>query len=878
MIGKLISHYRIIEKIGRGGMGEVYLAVDTRLERRVALKFLPQELTSDADARQRFEREAKAVAALSHPNIVTIHEIGEHEGQVFMAMEYAAGRTLRELIQVAHQRGEPLPLAMVMRIAAQIAAGLSAAHARGIVHRDIKPQNIIVGDDQAVKILDFGLAKLAGISTLTKGSMVLGTMHYISPEQARGKEADRRSDLWALGVVLYEMLSGRLPFAGESPQAILYSVIKAAPQSLADVRPGLPASLLACVKRLLAKDPASRYQDSGELISDLAAIGPLPDEDGTEILHAGGGAPTRRGRLAGIVGFGRGPGGRRRPRLAAALLALGGIALLYLLSPATRGLLRRGLGISVVPRSRHLAVLPFSAAGGADGAPLADGFMAVVAEKLTLLEKYHDTLWTVSAVESLAERDKPSLVLQRLWGCNLFLAGELYEEDKSLRLRLKLLDARQGSELGRVELQGHMGNLSVFQDGLLAKLCALLNLRADKEAVREINAGGTAMPGAYILFLKGRGLAQSTAGRERIDQGIALLEKALQQDNGYIQARLALANALRSRFRLERDPRIMQRALEQGELAKREAGPWAPALLTWALLLSENGERASAGEVLQEVLRLNERCYTACIELARLNTAMGRINEAEGLYRRAIAIRAGNPRALAHLGYFYKQNGRTEEALALYQQVTALAPGDFNALNNMGNIYLLKNDKAGAMATFERSIAIQPNAVAQSNLATLLFYEGDYRKALPLFKEVAANGADCRLWGNLADTYRQLPEYRDKAAAAYRRAIDMASGELKKSPDRFELLSVLDLYQAHLGEKAQALAAVHRARALAPADLETIRLAILTYEAAGERSLALGALREFRERLGSSEEIEKEPDLAEMRRDPEYAKIVAKPK
>jgi serine/threonine-protein kinase len=856
-------------------MGEVFLAEDTRLERRVALKFLPPELTSDADARQRFEREAKAVAALNHPNIVTIHEIGEHDGQVFMAMEYAIGRTLRELIQGAHQRGESLPLAMVMRIAAQIAAGLSAAHARGIVHRDIKPQNIIVGDDQAVKILDFGLAKLAGISTLTKGSLVLGTMHYISPEQARGKEADRRSDLWALGVVLYEMLSGRLPFAGESPQAILYSVIKAAPQPLADVRPGLPAHLLACVKRLLAKDPTHRYQDSGELIADLEAIGPLPDEEGTEILRpAGGSASSRFGRLAGIVGIRRGPGSRRRRRIAAALLGLCGLALLFLLSPGTRGLLRHGLGISAVPRSRHLAVLPFSAAGGPDAGPLADGFMAVVAEQLTQLEKFHDTLWTVPAAEILADRDKPSLVLQRLWGCNLFVAGELYEEDNSLRLRLKLLDARQGSELGRVELQGHMGNLSIFQDGLLAKLCDLLNLDEDEGAGKEINAGGTAMPGAYILFLKGRGLVQNTASRERVDQGIVLLEKALQQDNGYIQARLALADALRYCFRLERDPRFMQRALEQGELAKREAGPWAPALLAWALLLSDNGEKASATEVLQEVLRLNPRSYKACIELARAYAVTARISEAERFFKRAIDLRPGYPSAVSRLAYFYMANGRNDEAIVFYKKQAQLAPGDFSILNNLGILYQQKGDLANAKAMFERSNAIEANVSAQSNLATLLFYEGDYRRALPLFRQVAARSDNCLHWGNLADAYRQLPEFQDKAAAAYLRAIALAEAGLKQKPDDAKLLSVLAIYYAHSREKGKALTAIARARGLAPADLETIRQAILVYEATGERPAALDALREFRERLGNSEEIEKEPDLAFLRRDPTYMKII----
>lgn len=235
MIGKIISHYRILEKIGSGGMGEIYLAKDTKLERQVALKFLPRHLTEDNEARLRFEREAKAAAALNHPNIVTVYEIGEHQGQVFIAMEYVEGRTLKEMISGSvgadprvcpgadndRKKGEhrgsplritphPLPLTQVIDIATQISSGLAAAHAKGIVHRDIKPQNILMDKNARVKILDFGLAKLKGVSPLTQKDFTMGTVHYMSPEQGQGKEVDPRSDIWSLGVMLYEMISGGL--------------------------------------------------------------------------------------------------------------------------------------------------------------------------------------------------------------------------------------------------------------------------------------------------------------------------------------------------------------------------------------------------------------------------------------------------------------------------------------------------------------------------------------------------------------------------------------------------------------------------------------------------------------------------------------------
>ena len=220
MIGKTISHYKILEKLGEGGMGEVFLAEDTKLDRKVALKFLPEEYTKDQQAKERFEREAKAAAALNHPNIVTIYDINEHEDQTYIAMEYVDGQTLKE--QITNRK---LPITEIMDIFTQICQGLSKAHETGIIHRDIKPQNIIIDKESRVKILDFGLAKLKGVSQLTRESSTLGTVAYMSPEQAMGIEVDHRTDIWSLGVVLYEMLSGELPFKGEYEQAVVYSII-----------------------------------------------------------------------------------------------------------------------------------------------------------------------------------------------------------------------------------------------------------------------------------------------------------------------------------------------------------------------------------------------------------------------------------------------------------------------------------------------------------------------------------------------------------------------------------------------------------------------------------------------------------------------------
>ncbi|MFQ5641552.1 MAG: protein kinase, partial [bacterium] len=270
MIGQTISHYRILEKLGEGGMGVVYKAKDTKLKRTVALKFLPPDLTRDDEAKERFMLEAQAASALDHPNICTIHEIDEtKDGQLFIAMACYQGETLKQRLESVGANGRsPLPVAEAIEIVIQIAHGLAKAHEQGIVHRDIKPANIMVTTDGIVKILDFGLAKLTGATQLTKTGTTLGTVAYMSPEQAQGVTVDHRTDIWSLGVVLYEMVSGELPFRGEYEAAVIYSILNEAPEQ----ETAIPANLQQIVAKALAKEPEERYQQMDELLADLNSL------------------------------------------------------------------------------------------------------------------------------------------------------------------------------------------------------------------------------------------------------------------------------------------------------------------------------------------------------------------------------------------------------------------------------------------------------------------------------------------------------------------------------------------------------------------------------------------------------------------------------
>ena len=267
MIGKTISHYRIIEKLGEGGMGVVYKAEDLSLERPVALKFLSLRAMGTEEDQERFVHEAKAAASLNHPNICTIYEIADADGKTFIATEYVEGENLR-----VRMKSAPFSLDEALAISADISRGLAAAHERGIVHRDIKPANIVVTPNRMVKIMDFGLARVAGGAQLTQPGTTLGTVAYMSPEQARGHEVDGRTDIWSLGVVLYEMLTKKRPFAGDRDMAVIYSILNEDPRPPIELRPDIPETLNAIVRKALAKDRNARYANALELAGDVFAV------------------------------------------------------------------------------------------------------------------------------------------------------------------------------------------------------------------------------------------------------------------------------------------------------------------------------------------------------------------------------------------------------------------------------------------------------------------------------------------------------------------------------------------------------------------------------------------------------------------------------
>jgi serine/threonine protein kinase/Flp pilus assembly protein TadD len=531
MIGKAISHYRIIEKIGQGGMGEIYLAEDARLERQVALKFLPRHLTEDREARTRFEREAKAAAALSHPNIVTVYEIGEHEGQVFIAMEYVEGQTLKDLIASCRPPStvNRLPISQVFEISTQICSGLAAAHAKGIVHRDIKPQNILVDKDNHVKILDFGLAKLKGISSLTKESSTLGTVHYMSPEQTLGKEVDQRTDIWSLGVVLFEMLTGRLPFKGDYEQAVIYSILNEEPKRATEIRQDIPPDFDRILEKALAKEPTERYQQVDDLLVDLKHLKKewRPDHKSTPAVL------------------------RRKPHQwlkwaipgAGILFAVITVALFITVREKTKSGLSSAAKVARTGQAawtHSIAVLPFkNLSDSKEDEYFSDG---ITDDIIAQLSKISDLkVISRTSVMQFKGTSKSITEIGRELDVGTVLEGSVRHAGNQVRIVAQLIDARNEGHIWADTYDKKMIQIFAVQSDVAQKIAAALQAKlspAEKERIEKKQTDSTE---AYQLFLKGR-FHWNKSTPPDFQKAIAFFKQAIEKDPSYALAYAGLAS------------------------------------------------------------------------------------------------------------------------------------------------------------------------------------------------------------------------------------------------------------------------------------------------------------------------------------------------
>lgn len=873
MIGKQILHYHIQEELGRGGMGIVYKAKDTRLDRTVAIKFLPRQIANNAGERERFKVEARAAAALNHANIATIYAIeevdsaaGDAESEAFIVMEYIDGQELRDAIST-----EPFPVDKVSDIAMQIADGLRAAHKKGIVHRDIKSSNIMLTNAGQIKIMDFGLAKMGRDLQLTRQGTTLGTTAYMSPEQARGEQVDQRSDIWSFGVVLYEMLTGALPFRSEYEHAIMYSIMHEEPEELIAQNPQVSEGLATIVTRALTKNREQRYQQMDEVLADLRAL-----QGGSTIS-----APAVQSQPAASAVTAAKPKFFGLPRrLAAGLAVVAVVALLLLmLLPGSRQALLQRLGLSAVPDVRHIAVLPFTNIGGdPSNQALCDGLVETLTSKLSQLQHFAGAFWVVPATEIRSSKVTSASEAQKLFGSNLVITGSLQRYDGGLRVIMSLVDAKSQRQLGSQIIDDPMTSTSALQDEAVVRLAGMLNLELQPESRRLLAAGGTSAPGAYEFYLQGRGFLQRYDQVDNIHTAIEFFTRAIDADPQYALAHAALGEAYLRLYNATRDVKWFEPALASCRQAVTLDSLLAPGHITMGLILTESGQHAQALREFEKALRLEPKNDDAYRGKAKALMGQGKLPEAEAIYKEAIAMKPDYWGGYNDLGVFYSRHARYEEAIGQFKQVIELTPLNAKGYRNLGAMYFYLERRQEAIQAFRQALDIKPDYSLYSNMATLYYAEKQYAEAARMYeKALELSGSDYRVWSYLGSSYKySRPPQPEKSLQAYQRAKELAEARLAINPTDATIIVSLAAYHQELGDRDKALALLRQGIALQSKEVSVIFSIGHVYEQLGQRDEALQWLGKALVEGYSLVKMENVPGLEKIIADERFRHMVQK--
>ena len=709
--GATVGRYQVVERIGGGGMGIVYKAIDTHLGRTVALKFLQPRLDNDDSAAERFRLEARTIAALEHPNICTVHEIGEtNDGQLYLAMPLYDGETLQQRIA----RG-PIPVTEAVGIAMQICRGLAKAHARGIVHRDIKPSNVLVTTDGVVKLLDFGIAKLVDV-TLTGGAGPLGTVAYMSPEQARGEAVDHRTDVWSLGIVLHEMLTGRRPHAGETAVSIARALQSESTPPGSTRRSGIPAAVDRVVSKALAGNVNDRYQSAQAFEEALLALGLAPSAPMTTSRFLIAARPARQ-----------------RVVLLATTVVLLGAVLAYVWtrddspSPAVPG---------SIPAT--IAVLPFAdRSPGKDQEYFSDG----ITEELISTLARTEGIRVASRTSAFAfkNRNTDIRVIADSLDVATVVEGSVRRDGETLRIDARLVNAADGSLLWTDSFDRKSGDAFMVQQEIARAIAQTLRVKL----VGDSDSSGVPAPdeAAYEWYLKGR-YAWYTRSEQGLRTAVTYFQRAVDEDSMYVQAHAGLADAYAVlgfydyMSPADAFPKAEASARRAADLAPFLAGPRAT--LGYAALY-HRWDFKKGEEEFRRSISLNANYSTAHQWYANLLTAVGRFDEAEREMRRAQEIDPLSLIASAALGWVEYYAGDYAAAAAQCLRTLDLNPSYGLAHLWRGWALQEMDSLDAAVDSHRKALAVSDSsALYIASLARSLALRGDRAEAEGLLQRLQA--------------------------------------------------------------------------------------------------------------------------------------------
>jgi serine/threonine-protein kinase len=855
-------------------MGVVYKAIDLKLDRTVALKFLPADLGAGETEKERFLREAKTASSLDHTNIGVIHGIEETaDGRLFIVMAYYEGETLAQKIR----RG-PLGTVEALDLAIQIARGLAEAHSRNIIHRDVKPSNVIVTQKGVAKIVDFGLARIVETTSATHSVGISGTVGYMSPEQALSKPLDQRTDLWALGVTLAEMLGARNPFQRESAGATMLAILHQPPAGFENQPPELQAILY----RAMAKDPENRYESAGEMLGDLervrnALAAPVEAPDaGAPTLSLG----TRRSRrsrelekyLVQATGsheiFGPAPK-RRWKRWAAAAAAVVALAAASLLVPAVRSRVDNALlGAPVY----HVAVLPFQTiGGGASDKLVAEGLVQSLTGKLSNLDVGKKSLWVVPASVVLARKVTGPTAALRDLGATVVVQGSIERQGQDVQLTVNLIDTKTLRQIGSAQFEDPTGDLSMLQDEAVSRLANLMGITMTPAMLKA--TGGRVQPLAYESYLKALGYLQRYDKPGNIAAAIAALQSATNADPQFALGYAELGEAYRLRYQVDRNPQWIGEAKANCNQALHLDAQLPAAYVTLGQLHATLGKYDLAQQEFQQALSLDPHDASAEMGLANNYQQAGRTAAAEAAFKRAIALQPGNWNAYNSLANFYADQGENTQAIGEYQKALRLTPDNPQLYSNMASVYLDMGTPAAfseAETALKKSLALAPSYPAYANLGFLYMQVKRYAESASMTeKALAIDNHDFRVWANLVLAYEWLHENR-KAAAARARELTRLEAAAKQRPQDATLESGLATLYAEQGQRGKALSRLQSALALAPHSSQVLADAGETYEALGDRGKALRYVEQALRRGYSLDSLKTNPEFQALLKDPNF--------